>query len=207
MVKTKPMTTGQAARYCHVSQATIVNWIKEDKLKAYATPGGHYRIPLPDFLSFLKTYEMPIDSNLRTSSRPQVLVVSDKSNGSALVRELEKNDQFEVALANNGYEAGVQMARLEPHAVVLDMRNSTQDWAALCRWLRASPEGRILSVLAIGNPENENAARTAGADTYLPGGALADTLQVELETLLASKQKDKVARKENSAWPTRRSSS
>jgi excisionase family DNA binding protein len=190
MVKTKPMTTGQAARYCHVSQATIVNWIKDGKLKAYATPGGHYRIPLPDFLLFLKTYEMPVDSNLRSSSRPQVLVVSDDSNGSALVRELEETDQFEVTLANNGYEAGVQMARLEPHAVVLDMRNSAQDWAALCRWLRASPEGRILSVLAIGDPENENAARAAGADIYLPSSAFSDTLQAELEALLTSKQKE-----------------
>ena len=68
MSETDPLTTGQAARYCHVSQATIINWIKKGKLRAYATPGGHYRILLPDFLSFLETYRMPVDSALRELS-------------------------------------------------------------------------------------------------------------------------------------------
>jgi excisionase family DNA binding protein len=40
MLEMETLTTGQAAGYCHVSQATIVNWIKKGKLKAYATPGG-----------------------------------------------------------------------------------------------------------------------------------------------------------------------
>ncbi len=68
MSEIKILTTGQAARHCHVSQATIVNWIKKGKLKAYATPGGHHRILLPDFLSFLEIYGMPVDSTLTTSS-------------------------------------------------------------------------------------------------------------------------------------------
>jgi len=68
MSETDPLTTGQAAKYCHVSQATIINWIKKDKLRAYATPGGHYRILLPDFLSFLETYQMPVEAVLRELS-------------------------------------------------------------------------------------------------------------------------------------------
>jgi excisionase family DNA binding protein len=67
MAEIQTLTTGQAARYCHVSQATILNWIKKGKLEAYATPGGHYRILLPDFLSFLEMYKMPVDSELRVS--------------------------------------------------------------------------------------------------------------------------------------------
>ena len=68
MSESDPLTTGQAAKYCHVSQATIINWIKKGKLRAYATPGGHYRILLPDFLSFLETYQMPMDAVLRELS-------------------------------------------------------------------------------------------------------------------------------------------
>ena len=68
MSESDPLTTGQAARYCHVSQATIINWIKKGKLRAYATPGGHYRILLPDFLSFLEMYHMPVDAVLRELS-------------------------------------------------------------------------------------------------------------------------------------------
>lgn len=66
MTENRSLTTGQAARYCHVSQATILNWIKKGKLEAYATPGGHYRILLPDFISFLEAYRMPVDSALKT---------------------------------------------------------------------------------------------------------------------------------------------
>ena len=71
MSEIKLLTTGQAARHCHVSQATIVNWIRKDKLKAYTTPGGHHRILLSDFLSFLETYKMPVDSALTALSRPR----------------------------------------------------------------------------------------------------------------------------------------
>ena len=60
-----PLTTGEAAKYCHVSQATIVNWIKLGKLPAYSTPGGHYRILLTDFLRFLDSHKMPVDPRLR----------------------------------------------------------------------------------------------------------------------------------------------
>ena len=59
-----PLTTGQAARYCYVSNATILNWIKQGKLTAYTTPGGHFRIRLPDFLSFLESYRIPVDPRL-----------------------------------------------------------------------------------------------------------------------------------------------
>ena len=71
MQRIKPLTTGQAAEYCHVSQATIINWIKKGSLKAYTTPGGHHRILLPDFLAFLEKYSIPVDPSLEKSLRTQ----------------------------------------------------------------------------------------------------------------------------------------
>ena len=57
----KPLTTGEIARICHVSQATVLNWIRDRGLKAYATPGGHYRVVPSDLQSFAARYRMPID--------------------------------------------------------------------------------------------------------------------------------------------------
>ena len=184
MSDVRPITTGEAAQYCHVSQATVVNWIKEGKLKAYATPGGHHRILLPDFLSFLETYRMPVDSALRTSLRPQALVVSDSAHAERLVETLQENGLLDVALASNDYEASAQVARLGPDVVVLDTTSETLDCLALCRWLRSSPEGEATSVLAVGAPENAGAAQDAGADAYLPSTAIAEGLEAELEALL-----------------------
>ena len=67
MTEIHPLTTGQVARYCHVSRATILNWIKKSVLKAYATPGGHFRVLSADLLSFLEAHGMPVDAELRQS--------------------------------------------------------------------------------------------------------------------------------------------
>jgi excisionase family DNA binding protein len=64
VIEVDHLTTGQAARYCQVCNATILNWIKQGKLEAYTTPGGHFRIRLSDLLSFLERYEMPVDPRL-----------------------------------------------------------------------------------------------------------------------------------------------
>jgi excisionase family DNA binding protein len=57
----KPLTTGEIARICQVSQATVLNWIRDRGLKAYATPGGHYRVIPSDLQAFATRYRMPID--------------------------------------------------------------------------------------------------------------------------------------------------
>ena len=58
---TKALTTGDVARACQVSQATVVNWIRSRGLPAYTTPGGHYRIQAADLDHFAAQYRMPID--------------------------------------------------------------------------------------------------------------------------------------------------
>ena len=184
MAESEPMTTGQAARYCHVSQATIINWIKEGKLKAYATPGGHYRILLSDFLFFLESYRMPVDSSLRTSARRRVLIVSDGPHGTRLAQALQQSDYFDIALEDNDYAAAAQVARFGPDIIVLNVTSVPPDCLALCRWLRTTPEGEKISVLAVGRPEDEEAARAAGADVYLPNAAVVERLEAELEALL-----------------------
>jgi excisionase family DNA binding protein len=58
---TKPLTTGDVARACQVSQATVLNWIRDRGLVAYTTPGGHYRVQVSDLQAFAERYHLPID--------------------------------------------------------------------------------------------------------------------------------------------------
>ena len=60
-VMEKPLTTGEIARICHVSQATVLNWIHDRGLNAYATPGGHYRVLPSELRQFTARHNMPID--------------------------------------------------------------------------------------------------------------------------------------------------
>jgi excisionase family DNA binding protein len=65
MTEPDPLTTGQVAKWCHVSRASVLNWIRNGKLKAYSTPGGHFRILASDLLPFLEAHGMPVDEELR----------------------------------------------------------------------------------------------------------------------------------------------
>ncbi len=186
MARSKPLTTGQAAEYCQVSQATIINWIKKGALKAYTTPGGHYRILMPDFLSFLQTYGIPVDPTLEESPRARVLVVGGGPDAEGLARVLQQDGEFDVALATNECEAGAQVVRFGPDAVVLGLTtNAALNWPALCRWLRASSKREAACIVVTGDPENEEAARAAGVDAYVPSGGSATAVKDALETLLA----------------------
>lgn len=57
----KPFTTGEIARICQVSQATVLNWIRDRGLVAFTTPGGHYRVLPADLREFVARYRMPIE--------------------------------------------------------------------------------------------------------------------------------------------------
>jgi excisionase family DNA binding protein len=180
MSNNAPLTTGQAARYCHVSQATIVNWIKDGKLEAYTTPGGHYRIPQSDLVSFLELYKMPISAELRESQQPRVLLVGDSPRINHLANRLDEGGRFDISLASSDYAASAQMAGSHPHAVVIDM-SASSDPLGLCRWVRGFSEDVALVVL--GDPAEEAVARAAGAQDCLGPNALAD-LEARLEGLL-----------------------
>ena len=46
----RPLTTGQIAKYCHVTHRGVLKWVESGKLKAYRTPGKHSRVSVEDFL-------------------------------------------------------------------------------------------------------------------------------------------------------------
>ena len=64
------LTTWDVARYCHVAPTTVSRWIKKGYLQAYTTPGGHHRILLGDFRTFLEQNRMPIDDAFFSEAEP-----------------------------------------------------------------------------------------------------------------------------------------
>ena len=180
MSNNRPLTTGQAAEYCHVSQATIVNWIKDGKLNGYTTPGGHYRIPRSDLVSFLRRYGMPIHKALEETRRPRLLLVSDNATIRGFVRTLGENGSFDVSLTSCDYEASAEAVRLKPDAVIIDA-SSCSDPLGLCRWL--SETAKHVAVLMIGDGEGKASAEAAGADVYLPPDEV-PSLETRLQGLL-----------------------
>jgi excisionase family DNA binding protein len=183
MDRIDPLTTGQAADYCHVSQATIVNWIKKGELRAYVTPGGHYRIVLADFLDFLEEYGMPVHPALAPAPPPRLLVLGDGPVAARVRRTLGNNGPYEVLWARSQFEAGALVERFRPTAVVIDVSQTLPSCVALCGWLRDFETGVAISVLAVGNPDQRQSALASGADSFLAKAAVADGLLRELDAL------------------------
>lgn len=179
MSSSRPFTTGQAAEYCSVSQATIVNWIKEGKLDGYTTPGGHYRIPRSNLVSFLRSYDMPIDTELKESTRRNLLVLSRDPKVRDVVKEVTERTSVGLSLTTSDYAASAAAARSKPVAVVIDVRTSS-DPLGLCEWLSNSSEN--VPLLLVGD-DNGSSVRRAGVDIYTGPDALAN-LRSRLEDLV-----------------------
>jgi len=159
-----PLTTGEAAAYCHVSQATIINWIKKGDLKAYMTPGGHYRIPVDRFISFLKAYDMPIHEELKALANPRLLIVGDPPQTTALYRQLERSGQRDIARASNVYEAGAKVVSFEPDIVIIDMGARSLDPVEMCQWLQNRSDETPITILAIRSSDQQEVAQSVDTD-------------------------------------------
>jgi len=54
------MTVGSVARWCGVSNTTVLRWIERRQLHAFRLPAGHYRIKREEFDEFLTNYNIPV---------------------------------------------------------------------------------------------------------------------------------------------------
>lgn len=147
----KSLSTGDIARYCQVTPATVVNWIKADKLKVYSTPGGQYRMEVEEFLKFLDENRFPVPEELAPAKERRVLVVDDDPEILELTTEAlaEHLPNVVIEESADGYDALLKIGGFKPHAVVLDLMMPRVDGAEVCRRLRANPDTRNIFIVAV----------------------------------------------------------
>ena len=183
------LTTFDAAKYCHVHPGTIKNWIKNENLPAFKTPGGHRRIYKRDLDEFLKENNIPIISETKTQ-RKRVLII----DSNYLVREqiskvfLCQIEHFEVATASNGFEAGELLVAFKPELVILDHELPGIDAVEVCRRIKNSVHLEEPQILVLSSSSNKKimhkVLEQGEADHWLPKSTGIDKLCVELDKLL-----------------------
>ena len=109
-------TTTEIARYCEVSNDGVLKWIKAGKLRAFATPGGHYRISSEDFREFLNRYAFPIQESFFAERPPQhvrrILIVDDEADQREILRRRPRDR--DCSFQNPGsVPAGAQFPELD----------------------------------------------------------------------------------------------
>ena len=167
-------TTSEVARYCAVTNDGVLKWIKSGKLRAFSTPGGHYRVAMDDFRAFLQKFEIPIDETFFNGEQRSrtVLVVDDEEDIRNIVHRVlaELEPGMKIEEAADGYEAGIKIGSLHPDLIVMDVRMPRVDGLSLCRSIRQNPKTQGIKVLAItAFPEQDVIRRMydAGADLCL----------------------------------------
>ncbi len=167
-------TTSEVAKYCAVTNDGVLKWIKAGKLRAFSTPGGHYRISSEDFRAFLEKYEIPVDEGFfkGTTRQRTVLIVDDEPDIREVVRRLlkELEPDLKIEEAVDGYDAGIKIGNLCPDLLIVDVMMPRVDGISLVRSIRENPETAAVKILAItAFPEQDNVKKMydAGADLCL----------------------------------------
>ena len=162
-------TTFEAAKICHVSPLSIINWVNAGRLAAFRTPGGHRRIRRDDLVRFMRENGMPLPEELREGSgRPRILVVDDEPGVRDVIAEHLnlRPKPYEVMTGANGFEAGRIVATWKPDIVLLDLRMPGLDGFQVCRTIKADPESSSTVVIAMTGyytPETEARILECGA--------------------------------------------
>jgi excisionase family DNA binding protein len=166
------LTSHQAGSLIQVNPSSINKWVKEGRIPAFRTPGGHRRIRAGDLVAFLNTHNMPVPRTLSPASRQRLLIVDDDAKQLAsLERVLNPYaNRVEVALCNNGIEALVKVGSFRPQMIVLDVYMPHLDGLEVCRKLRANADTQSIDVImatAQLTPDLEKKALEAGARRVL----------------------------------------
>ncbi len=184
--KKKVFTTREVGNFCGVDLTTVINWIKQDKLKAYKTAGGHRRIKREDLRKFMEKYSMPIPEEIKEADGKKILVVDDDPNILNLISNTLKKlpENYRMATAADGFEAGQKLALFKPTHIILDIRLPGMDGYEIIKKIRINNNGeKIIAITAYGNKESRDRVLKLGANRYIAKPFSSDELLEAIKSL------------------------
>jgi excisionase family DNA binding protein len=175
-------TTHEVSRLLHVNPRSVINWIEQQLLPSYRTPGGHRRVRRDDLLAFLRKHQIPTPESL-VDGMFSVLVVDDEPEIVDMVKAfLQRQGGYEIATASDGITALIEVGRIKPDLLILDIMIPGVDGVEVCRRIKAGSNNRTCIIAVSGNAEYEDRILDAGADAFM-------LKPVDLERLLTEAQR------------------
>jgi CheY-like chemotaxis protein len=159
-------TTHDVSRLLHVNPRSVINWIEQDLLQSFRTPGGHRRIRHDDLLSFLRKHQIPIPSVLIGENFSILIVEHEDELRRSLTKHFEQPGGYKIMTASDGISALIEVGRTKPDVMILDMRIPGVDGLEVCRRIKEDRSNKT-SIIAIGAQGEETKVLQAGADAYL----------------------------------------
>lgn len=125
------LTTGEIAKHLHVAVNTVKRWISDGKIRAFLTPGGHFRIDKGEFEGFMMRYGPP-------SGHEKVLAVDDPSQIDIPVDALS-TEGYIVDSSADGYEALIKIGEFKPDLIIIDPVMPWLDGVEAIKRIRDNP--------------------------------------------------------------------
>ena len=173
----KYLSTFDAARICHVSPGSVIRWVREGKLPAAKTAGGHRRIRLEDLKVLLHKLGMPVptdldDESARGPQPPKVLIVDDEEGiRKMIIYALEREiPGVQIEEADEGFIAGWKAHSFCPDLVLLDLMLPGMNGFQICQFIRSFPElkhTKIIAISGLRGADREEQILKLGADRFL----------------------------------------
>ncbi len=170
MAKKFYYTTFKISQLCGVNPTTVQNWIKEKKLRAFQTPGGHRRVSREDFVAFLKQFGMPVPPELERVP-PFVMIVDDEAEVLDMMEEMmvSVSPELEVGKAQNGVEALLMIGERKPDLLILDLKMPGMNGYEVCSRLKSKSGTKNIRIVAISgdrSPGVRQRIMNEGADLF-----------------------------------------
>lgn len=167
------LTSYQVGSLLQVNPSSINKWVKDGRIPAFRTPGGHRRIRAADLVAFLTQHKMPVPRTLASASKRRLLIVDDDPKQLDAIARVFKSqaERVDVTLVSNGVDALVQIGSIKPHVAVIDVFMPMVDGLEVCRRLKASPDTAAIRIIVTSGqltPEIEKKALEVGADVVTP---------------------------------------
>lgn len=184
--KTKSIyTTHEISRLLHVNPRSIINWIDQNLLPSYRTPGGHRRIRRDDLLAFLRKHQIPTPLSLMEGGNFSLLIVDDEDEIVAIIKTFfERHGGYEISTASDGITALLEVGRAKPDLLILDIMIPGVDGVEVCRRIKAGPAASTTIIAVSGQPEMEHRILQAGADVFMTKPLDLEKLHAEARRLL-----------------------
>jgi len=146
----KVYTTGQVAKICKVAPRTVSKWFDSGRLKGYRIPGSQdRRIPREYLIRFLKEHGMPL-GELEDETMAKVLIVAqDQVMIENLKRDLPETRSFKTAIAQSGFDAGIQAESFHPDCIIVDFSIGQTEALQICQNLRRSRNSDFSEIILI----------------------------------------------------------
>jgi excisionase family DNA binding protein len=177
-------TTHEVSRLLHVNPRSVINWIEQNLLPCYRTPGGHRRIRRDDLLVFLRKHHIPTPAAL-IQDKFTVLVVDDDQAIVGLIRTFLLNQgTYEVHSASDGISALIEVGRINPDLLILDLAIPGVDGIDVCRRIKSDPENKTTIIAVSASSKHEKTSLQSGADAFLLKPFDLEKLHAETKRLL-----------------------